>query len=252
MREELGVTVEHAWPSDLLWFTYPHATVRLRFFRVNLWHGDLAPLKHSALIWLTAGAALSVSPILPANAPILRALALPPCYALSNADEHGAAAELVRLQTALANGLRLIQVRDKTLPAAQRHDFAAAVVALAKAHAHAAVMVNDDQALARAVGAQGLHLSSKRLWEVEQRPDFERVSASCHTAADLAQAADLGLSFCRPRSGLADRQSSGGTGHRLARVLQTCRMLAATRVCARRNAARCSKRRAPTVGTASR
>ena len=195
LQEELGVTVDQVWPWVCCEFTYPHATVHLRFFRVSSWHGDLVPLEHSALAWLRAGEPASVAPILPANGPILRALALPPEYALTNAEERGVEAELQRLDKALANGLRLIQVRDKTLAPAPRSDFAHAVVALAQAHEDAVVLINDDQQLAAAVGAQGVHLSSRALWRSDRRPDFASVAASCHGAADLLRAAELGLDF---------------------------------------------------------
>ncbi|MBP9804610.1 MAG: Nudix family hydrolase [Candidatus Accumulibacter sp.] len=212
LHEELGVTIDGAWPWVCCEFTYPHARVRLRFFRVRSWQGELAPIEHSALTWLQAGAAASVSPILPANGPILRALALPPVYALSNAEEYGVATELQRLARALANGLRLLQVRDKTLAPAQRRAFAQAVVTLAQAHDRAMVLINDDRELAHMVAAQGLHLSSKRLWEIEQRPDFERVAASCHNAADLARAAELGLDFVVLGPVLPTASHPGSTG----------------------------------------
>lgn len=195
LQEELGITVEQAWPWVCCEFSYPHATVRLRFFRVNRWHGELAAIEHSGLIWLQSGAAASVAPILPANDPILRALALPSLYALSNAEESGVAVELARLQNALANGLRLFQVRDKTLPPTQRHAFARQVMALAAQYEQVMVLINDDQELARRVGAGGVHLSSQRLWQIERRPDFACVAASCHGPADLARAAELGLDF---------------------------------------------------------
>ena len=212
LQEELGVSVDHAWPWVTCQFSYPHATVRLRFFRVHSWHGELVPIEHSALVWMAAGVAPTVAPILPANAPILRALALPPLYALSNAAENGVTAELARLETGLANGLRLFQVRDKTLPPEQRRAFARAVVALAGERAQTTVLVNDDAELAHAVAAQGLHLSSKRLWQIERRPAFERVAASCHGAADLARAAELGLDFVVLGPLLATASHPGAAG----------------------------------------
>ncbi len=195
LQEELGVTVDQAWPWVCCEFTYPHARVRLRFFRVTSWHGEIAPIEHSGFVWSKVGAAASVAPILPANGPILRALALPPVYVLSHAEERGVEAELTRLAYALSSGLRLLQVRDKTLPRAQRTHFAHMVVTLARGFAGACVLVNDDPELARTVSADGLHLSSRRLWEVNRRPDFDRVAASCHTPADLARAVELGLDF---------------------------------------------------------
>lgn len=195
LQEELGITVERAWPWLCREFSYPHATVRLRFFRVSSWQGELAAVEHSALVWLKAGQPADVSPILPANGPILGALALAPVYALTNAEEYGIDAELLRLERALCSGLRLLQVRDKGLAPARREAFAKAVLALARNHDGTTVLINDDPRLARNVGAEGVHLSSRLLWQTDRRPDFERVAASCHSAADLARAAELGLDF---------------------------------------------------------
>ncbi len=193
LREELGVDLDDAWPWLCREFVYPHASVRLRFFRVASWHGEIAALEHSHFAWLKAGAAPTVSPILPANGPILSALALPPLYALSNVAENGLAGELARIEQALAAGLRLFQVRDKTLPTNERERFARAVVSRARNHPGTCVLINDSPELAEAVGADGVHLSSHQLWQVERRPPFRLVAASCHHAQDLARAADLGV-----------------------------------------------------------
>jgi len=195
LQEELGVTVDRAWPWLCREFSYPHATVRLRFFRVSAWQGELTAVEHSALVWLKAGQPPDVSPILPANGPILGALALAPVYALTNAEEYGIDAELLRLERALGSGLRLLQVRDKGLAPARREAFAEAVLALARNHDGTTVLINDDPHLARHVGAAGVHLSSRLLWQTDRRPDFGCVAASCHSAADLARAAELGLDF---------------------------------------------------------
>jgi len=195
LQEELGITVDRAWPWLCREFTYPHAKVRLKFFRVASWHGDISPIEHSGFAWQKIGAAANVAPILPANGPILRALELPSLYALSNAEENGVDCELARLSAALANGLRLIQIRDKTLPPAERLRLAAGAMAAARSYADARVLINDDEALALAVGAHGLHLSASRLAQSERRPSFAWVAASCHTAAELARAAQLEIDF---------------------------------------------------------
>lgn len=195
LQEELGIDVQRVWPWLCRQFVYPHATVRLKFFRVTAWHGEIAPIEHSGFAWVPVGEAATVAPILPANDPILRAIALPACYALTHAEANGPEHELARLRQALADGLRLIQVRDKSLPPAQRRDFAAAVTALARDYPFARVLVNDDPDLARSLGASGVHLSSRQLWRIERRPNFDCVAASCHTATDLARAADLALDF---------------------------------------------------------
>ena len=193
IEEELGVTVDRTYPWLSCQFAYPHATVRLKFFQVASWHGEVAPIEHSGFVWVRIGDAAPVSPVLPANGPILRALELPSVYAITNACENGVDAELVRLNKALADGVRLIQVRDKALQSNQRKQFAQAVMALAREHDNCCILVTDDATLARNLGAHGLHLSSRRLMETTERPAFARVAASCHKAEELAHAASLGL-----------------------------------------------------------
>ena len=195
LHEELGITIERAWPWLSCVYTYPHATVRLKFFRVTAWRGDVVAREHSGLDWTRLGEAPDVAPVLPANGPILSALALPAVYALTNAAENGVERELARVDKGLAGGLRLIQVRDKELPGEARQRLAQGVVALARRHAGACVLINDDAELAQAVGADGVHLSSRELMRCAQRPRFARVAASCHTAEELAHAAAIGADF---------------------------------------------------------
>lgn len=214
LQEELGIVVEHAWPWMCREFIYPHATVRLKFFRVTAWQGEIRPIEHSGLNWLKVGESPCVSPILPANGPILRALELPPVYALSLAEEIGIEGEWRRLAQALDTGLRLIQLRDKTLPPAERLRLAEGAMRLLRPYPDACLLVNDDEKLARQVGAHGVHLSSRRLAQIERRPDFGWVAASCHTAADLALAARLDIDFAvlGPILPTASHPESAGMG----------------------------------------
>lgn len=198
LQEELGITVTAATPWLSRRFVYPHATVRLKFFRVTAWDGDIAPIEHAGFAWARNGAEPGVAPILPANGPILQALALPPLYALTQAEERGAEAELARLERALAGGLKLFQVRDKTLPPAAREAFAARAVALARRHGARVLLNSADDAgddLARRLGADGIHLPAARLGALTARPDFPLVGASCHSPGELAAAGQLELDF---------------------------------------------------------
>ena len=195
LEEELGIVIDRAWPWLTRRFVYPHAHVRLKFFRVPAWHGEVAPLEHSGFSWVPLGGAPTVDPVLPANGPILDALALPAQYAITCAEENGVDAELNRLESALRCGLRLVQVRDKALPAAERERLAAGTVARVRAHPGARVLINDDAALAARVGADGVHYSANALLALAARPDMSLVAASCHSDAELAHAARLGLDF---------------------------------------------------------
>ncbi len=197
LHEELGITVTACAPWLTRVFTYPHATVRLHFWRVTAWDGEIgitAPLEHSAVDWQKCGKTAGVAPILPANDPILKALALPTTMAITSGEIEGVERQLERLEEALDEGLRLIQVRDKGWPAAQRLWFAEAVTRIARQRG-ALVLINDDAGIARRAGADGLHLSAPALAACRERPDFAWVGASCHDAKELDHAAELGLDY---------------------------------------------------------
>ena len=179
LHEELGICVDRASPWITREFVYPHAHVRLKFFHVHSWHGTITPIEHSGIIWTELGCEPAVSPVLPANGPILRALELPPSCILTNASENGVDAELNRLETAMHDGFRLIQVRDKQLPPDERRRLGKGVMTLARRFDKSIVLVNDDLALASELGAHGVHLSSRQLMQTTTRPAFDRVAASC-------------------------------------------------------------------------
>jgi len=193
LHEELGIEVESARPWIVQTYAYPHATVRLNFFRVSAWHGDPHGKEAQRLAWQHVSC-LDVAPLLPANAPVLRALRLPFEYAITHAGEIGVAEQLRRLDARLAQGLRLIQVREKGMQAAALEHFAAAVIAKARpCGAH--VLINSDVELAQRVGAHGVHLTAAQLMLLERTPALGWCAASCHSAAELARAIELGVDF---------------------------------------------------------
>lgn len=193
LHEELGIEVTCASPWLTRDFEYEHADVRLRFFRVTAWRGELHGREQQAFAWQRIGAP-EVGPILPANDPILAALALPAVYAVTHSTALGMPTFLERLDGALARGLRLVQVRDKELANDARGALAREVVRRAQAHG-ARVLINGDAALARTVGADGVHLTASQLAAAPVRPDLPLVAASCHEPAELERAVRLGLDF---------------------------------------------------------
>lgn len=193
MMEELGIRVRHACPWITRIFAYPHATVRLHFYRVTQWHGEPYPREGQALAWQYADK-VSVAPLLPANLPVLQALCLPPVYAITNAMETGSRLALVQIEQALRSGLRLLQVREKGMKRELLRSFAASTLALARRH-DARVLINDDDALCREIGADGVHLPAARLMQMDRPLDGDFCGASCHNAEELAQAERMGVRF---------------------------------------------------------
>jgi 8-oxo-dGTP diphosphatase len=193
LHEELGIEADRFFPWITREFVYPHAHVRLHFFRVSGWHGEIRDIHHDALAWQRAGE-VDVAPMLPANVAVLRGLTFPDFYAITHAGTIGIEAQLEKLSRALAGGLRLLQIREPQLPVERREAFAREATRLAHAHG-ARVLVNGDIALARHVGADGVHLPCAQLMQLGERPDLPLVAASCHNAPELAHAAALELDF---------------------------------------------------------
>lgn len=193
LSEELGIRVRRAYPWLVREHRYEHAHVRLHFFRVVEWEGELRDHVHTALTWQHAGAT-DVTPMLPANGPILKSLALPDFYAITHAAQIGIDAQLQQLGAALAGGLRLLQIREPDLAPVQREEFARAAIALCRQHG-ARVLINCDAALAARLGADGVHLPARLLATLAARPDLPWVGASCHNAAELERAARLEVDF---------------------------------------------------------
>ena len=142
LHEELGIDLTTGYPWLTQVFTYPHATVRLHFFRVTAWRGEAHGRENQRLVWQRAEEP-PLQPMLPANTPIFRALRLPAVYAITHAAELGEAPFLVRLEAALDKGLRLVQMREKSLRPEDAERFARLVVARCRHHA-ASVLINGD------------------------------------------------------------------------------------------------------------
>jgi len=193
VREELGIEIERAYPWITRVFIYPHAKVRLHFYRVYAWRGEPHALEHQAIAWQRPDA-IELDPLLPANGPVIRSLMLPPEYAITRAGELGIEPFLSRLEARLRGGLKLIQVREKALGHQAAEEFARRVTALAHAHG-AKVLVNSDAALAREVGADGVHLTAEQLRSASAGPDFPWCGASCHSIEELRRAEALGIDF---------------------------------------------------------
>ncbi len=199
LQEELGIAPTKMQVWLIRRYDYPATpdsmakTVQLHFYFVTEWQGELTPLEGQQLSWQTP-ANITVSPVLPANAPIMQALALPTIYAISNLQEMGEQAFLIAFEKQLKQGVKLIQIREKQLSRADLTHFLSRIITLAKVY-KAKVFINGDIALARQLGAHGVHLPSVILMDLQEKPNDLMVAASCHNALEIAHAEKLGLDF---------------------------------------------------------
>ena len=191
--EEVGVSVYSFFP----WITrVTHQNgcdVILKFFRVNIWEGNPVAREGQELKWQSPSE-IRVNPVLPANHKVLKFLRLPSIYGISDATSLNSFVFSKKLDNAVKQGLRFIQVRDKKLPELQRIALAKKVIEKCNRVGGIAV-INSDFDLARRFNASGVHLSSALLKRQQSRPNFEWCGASCHDDKELQKAIDIDLDF---------------------------------------------------------
>ena len=198
LHEELGIRVTALAPWLVRVHHYDHALVRLHFFEVSEWQGAVDDKVHSALSWEQIGA-MSVGPMLPANGPILKALALPRMM-IGIDMSSGLVAARSALEEALAGGCRLLCLCGEA-PGPLHID-----VLLGLAHqAGAIVLRQSGTGTASAIAADGLHLQAEYLMRLSSRPPGHWVGGTCRTREELLMAAQLGLDYAlfKPESVLS-------------------------------------------------
>jgi len=188
LHEKLGIDVCRAYPWITRVFTYPHAMVRLNFFRVVQWSGEPHPKEEQAIRWQRLEAPMA-EPMLPANAPVLASLALPLEYAITSAETIGVEPMLKKLERRLQAGLKLVQVREPAMAGAERNRFTAQVVAMAHRHG-CRVLVKSPFP-----DADGIHFTASELMALDAKPKSPLVAASCHTREELERAIKLEMDF---------------------------------------------------------
>jgi 8-oxo-dGTP diphosphatase len=187
LHEELGIEIGEAFPWITRVFTYPHGTVRLQFFRVFSWRNEPHPREDQAISWQSADLPMQ-APMLPANAPVLAALALPAEYGITSAKEYGIDGMLERLERRLAQGLKLLQIREPQLGELERKLFSGKAIGLA--HRYGCKVLTKVPF----PGADGVHYTATQLMSLERRSEG-LVAASCHTRNELEHAMRLELDF---------------------------------------------------------
>ena len=205
LQEELGImaTLLYPWLTrtydyeakyDALGNVESEAkTVKLHFFIVTEWKGEPFGLEKQTISWQNPEK-VDVAPMLPANAPILSALNLPPVYALTNLSELGEDVFFERLKQALEDGLMMIQVREKQLSREDLLLFTERVVEVSKPYG-AKVFVNADVNISLLLEMAGVHFSSSDLMQLQAKPEGMLCGASCHNSQELVYAQLLGFDY---------------------------------------------------------
>ncbi|MCS2610048.1 Nudix family hydrolase [Halomonas dongshanensis] len=195
LHEELGVEITRAQPLIRVHHEYPDKHILLDVWQVHDYAGEPFGREGQAVRWVPMEELVNY-PFPAANLPILRAVMLPTEY-LITAEEDDEARFDTRLERALKeDGVRLVQLRAKTLDESAYVERAQRALALCRQY-DARLLLNGEPSLLDAVDADGIHLTSERLMQLERRPIAQGkwLSASTHDKAQLDQAALVGCDF---------------------------------------------------------
>lgn len=195
LGEELGITPTRMRPLIRIRHQYPDKAVLLDVWRVDAWHGVPHPHDAERIEWVAVeGLAQKQFPA--ANLPVVSALRLPPLYLITGEPAADSRAFLATLERCLRGGVRLVQLRAKTLDTNRYRELAQATLSLCHQYS-AQLLLNATPALAHEINAHGVHLSSTRLMQLTERPldRTQWVAASCHNSEELAHAQRIGVDF---------------------------------------------------------
>lgn len=201
LLEELAIEPLHSRPLIRVHHDYGDRRVLLDVWRVDRYRGTPRGCEGQPIDWF-APDRLDTLAFPGANLPIVQAVRLPDTYAISPPLGVAPARDLVQaVEAALDRGLRLLQLRQPGMPVDRFRALARAVAGLCERHG-ARLLVNADPVEAGPCGAAGVHLNSRRLMALRNRPPGKDllVAASCHDPRELAHACALGLDFvvCSP------------------------------------------------------
>jgi 8-oxo-dGTP diphosphatase len=193
-EEELGVTVTATEPLVRFEHAYPEQLIRAFMFRVTSWRGEPRGREGQKLIYAEPRA-LPTLPLLPANKPILAALALPATLAVTPLLEAPIHENfLTRFEHAVKTyrpGGAIVRCSD----AALSKSVASGLVAIAE-RAHCALFLNSGDPREPPQGFAGVHLSAAAVQKLAARPELAgRLGASVHTPYEARKAGELGLDY---------------------------------------------------------
>ncbi len=232
LEEELAIHVEPASCRPLIRYlhAYPELEVVLDVFRVPEWSGEPQRLEHQALDWRPAEALLETG-LLPADAPVVNALRLPPVVAVTPAAAaRGERRFMDDIETLAARaGPALLCLRRPDLAPARLLELAGGVACRLDGtgvrmllHGEPGALLPALEALPEALAARlapvlaGIHMPGRCLDTLQSRPVPRSwwLGASCHDAAQLARAVTLGADyvFLGHVAATASHPGQGGMG----------------------------------------
>lgn len=195
LHEELGISVMQARPLIRIHHDYPDKSVLLDVWRVDAFAGEPHGREGQPIEWATPQR-LPEYAFPQANRPIITAVRLPPLYLITPEPGTDRDTFLCSLERSLKNGIKLVQLRAKTLSAVHYKQLAKEALSLCHAH-QARLLLSAPPDWVEEIGADGVHLTSARLMALDSRPLPAGlwIASSCHNSAEIVHACRIGADF---------------------------------------------------------
>ena len=195
LHEELGVEIVRAQPLIRVHHEYPDKHILLDVWQVHEVAGEPFGREGQAVRWVPMNELVNY-PFPAANLPILRAVMLPTEYLITGEEPDDERFASLLERALREDSIRLVQLRAKSLDDAAYVARAERALKLCREYG-AKLLLNGEPTLLDQVDADGIHLTSARLMQLDRRPIAENkwLSASTHDQKQLSQAAVLGCDF---------------------------------------------------------
>ncbi|MGO2990548.1 MAG: Nudix family hydrolase [Halomonadaceae bacterium] len=195
LHEELGVEIIRAQPLIRIHHEYPDKHILLDVWQVHEFAGEPFGREGQAVRWVPMEELVKY-PFPAANLPILRAVMLPTEYLITSEEADEARFDAFLERALKEDNIRLVQLRAKALDEAAYIERAERALRMCREHG-ASLLLNGEPGLLEKVDADGIHLTSERLMQLDRRPISEQkwLSASTHDQIQLSKAAVLGCDF---------------------------------------------------------
>ncbi|HAY16126.1 MAG TPA: bifunctional MutT family pyrophosphohydrolase/thiamine phosphate synthase [Halomonas sp.] len=195
LHEELGVEIVRAQPLIRVHHEYPDKHILLDVWQVHEFAGEPFGREGQAVRWVPMNELVNY-PFPAANLPILRAVMLPTEYLITGEEPDDERFASLLERALREDSIRLVQLRAKSLYDTAYVARAERALKLCREYG-AKLLLNGEPTLLDQVDADGIHLTSARLMQLDRRPIAENkwLSASTHDQKQLSQAAVLGCDF---------------------------------------------------------
>lgn len=193
LHEELGIYVHNSHPLISIEHDYGDKQVMLDVHYVTGFQGNAFGLEGQPVQWVTRNELKEYS-FPDANRGIVNAILLPDQYMIT-ADFSDDEKYLDSIASALNVGVQLIQLRSSYFSDESYLQLSNKVVA--EFGSRSLVILNTSTEVFTQTQAAGLHLNSRRLMQLSERPiaHDKLLSASVHNKDELERAKNIGVDF---------------------------------------------------------